>query len=539
MQSALNWKKLATAPDTWWLIGLTGAALLLLGLNLGQVPLKDWDEGLVAQVAKEIWQNPANTWLHPTLWGEPYLNKPPLVHWLIAGLYAVGGVNEWTARLPSAALTLISVPLLYSLSRELFHHHLPAIFATAVYVTSLPVIRNGRFAMLDGAILCFLVLLIWCLLRSRRNYRYLLGMGWALGLLCLTKGVLVALLLGGIALLFLIWDTPRLLKQPYFWLGLGLGCLPAIAWYAAQWMHYGAAFWSQNLVEQSLQRIWTDVEDNGAPPWYYLLELLKYGLPWILFLPAGCKLAWDNRNLSWAKLALVWAGLYFVAISLMTTKLPWYSLPLFPALALLIGAQMAELWQQSRQEGIPQFLAAGSRVWPGLLGLLAVGGCGGAIYFWVWAPAAEADVGLILATAGLTLAIAALLAARQNPQFLSLLVWGTFLALGLLLASPHWAWELAESYPVQPVATLLQSEVPGREPVYTSYPYHRPSLNFYSQRRVVPASQKQLRQVWRQQRAALLVDQGTFAALKLKAARTQPVPMGDSLPWLLVTNDKI
>ncbi|MFM7426742.1 MAG: ArnT family glycosyltransferase, partial [Elainella sp.] len=297
MQSspALGWKKWAMATDTLWLIGLTAAAALLLGINLGQMPLKDWDEGLVAQVAKEIWQNPGSTWLHPTLWGEPYLNKPPLLHWLIAGLYGLGGVNEWTTRLPSASLTLISVPLFYSLSRELFHRRLPALFATAVYLTSLPVVRNGRFAMLDGAILCFLILLVWCLLRSRRDYRYLLGLGWALGLLCLTKGVLVALLLGGIALVFLLWDTPRLLKQPYFWLGLGLGSLPALAWYVAQWAYYGEAFWGQNLVEQSLQRIWTDVEDNGAPPWYYLLELLKYGLPWILFLPAGYRLAWENR----------------------------------------------------------------------------------------------------------------------------------------------------------------------------------------------------------------------------------------------------
>jgi 4-amino-4-deoxy-L-arabinose transferase-like glycosyltransferase len=114
---SLRWK-LSHSLDHLWMLGFTVLASLLLFLNLGDLPLKDWDEGLVAQVAKEIWQAPAGslTWLHPTLWGEPYLNKPPLMHWLIAGLYGLAGLHEWTARLPSASLTLLSVPLLYCLS---------------------------------------------------------------------------------------------------------------------------------------------------------------------------------------------------------------------------------------------------------------------------------------------------------------------------------------------------------------------------------------------------------------------------------------
>lgn len=532
----------AQTIDRLWLWGFTAAAALLLTANLGGLPLKDWDEGLVAQVAREIYQAPAGslTWLFPTLWGEPYFNKPPLLHGLIAAFYAVGGVNEWTARLPSAGLTLASVPLLYSLSRELFHQRLPAVFATLVYLTSLPVIRNGRFAMLDGAVLCWLLLLLWCLLRARRNYRWLLGAGWAFGLLCLTKGVLVGLLLGSIALVFLAIDTPRLLKQPYLWLGLLLGAVPVVLWYGAQWLHYGAAFLGNNLVDQSLARVWTDVEDNGAPPWYYLLELLKYGAPWVLFLPGALKLAWRNRNLSWAKLGLVWAGIYFVAISLMATKLPWYILPLFPALALLIGAYLAELWQQGRQVGVLQFppeLGAGlgaksdkspySRLWIGALGGLGLAGWAAAAYFIGWATPAEANLWPILAVAGATLMAAALLAARQNPQFLAVLGWGTFLALLLLMLSPHWAWELAETYPVRPVAALVQQV--SAEQIYTSYPYNRPSLNFYSQRRVTPAAAKPLRRFWRKGET-LLIDRPTAVELGV----LPPQIIGEAESWLLV-----
>ncbi|MBW4467126.1 MAG: glycosyltransferase family 39 protein [Pegethrix bostrychoides GSE-TBD4-15B] len=515
--------------DQLWTLGFTAAALLLLTVNLG-LPLKDWDEGLVAQVAREIYQAPAGsfTWLFPTLWGEPYFNKPPLLHGLIAMLYGLAGVHEWTARLPSAGLTLASVPLLYRLSRELFHQRLPAIFATLVYLTSLPVIRNGRFAMLDGAILCFLLLLFWALLRSRRDYRWLLGVGGAFGLLCLTKGILVGLLLGGIALAFLAWDTPRLLRQPYLWLGLGLGLVPVAGWYGAQWLHYGTDFLGNNLVEQSLARVWTDVEENGAPLWYYLLELLKYGAPWVLWLPGALKLAWSHRNLSWAKLGLVWAAGYFGAISLMATKLPWYILPLFPALALLLGAHLAELWQQGRQVGIVTHPAKPySRIWIGALGLLGLGGWAGAAYFMGWATPAEANLWPILMVAGATLMAAAGLAARQNPQFIVVLGWGTFLAMLLLMFSPHWAWELAESYPVRPVAALVQQVSEAK--LYTSYPYNRPSLNFYSQRQVMPASSKQLRRSWRKGEP-LLIDRPTAVELGVLPAQI----IGEAETWLLV-----
>jgi 4-amino-4-deoxy-L-arabinose transferase-like glycosyltransferase len=537
-QPTSSWRRHHATVDRLWVIGLTLAATILLTLNLGSVPLKDWDEGLVAQVAREIWQAPAGslTWLHPTLWGEPYFNKPPLVHWFIAGLYAIAGVNEWTARLPSAGFTILSVPLFYGISRAVFHRRLPALFATVVYLTSLAVVRNGRFAMLDGAILCFQLLMIWCLLRARRDYRYLLGAGVAFGLLCLTKGVLVAVLLGGIALVFLAWDTPRLLRQPYLWLGILLGSVPAACWYGAQWLHYGQTFLGNNLVEQSLQRIWADVEGNGAPSWYYLLELLK-GAPWILFLPAGCRLAWTNRNWSWAKLAIVWGSLYFVAISLMATKLPWYILPLFPAIALIVGAQLAEMWQQGKQIGTRQVPADFySPAWLAALSVLGAVGWLGAVYFIGWAPPSESDLGLILATAGAAFTVAAFLVAQQNPQFINILAWGAYLSLLLLLLSPHWAWELAEAYPVRPVAAMIQTYVPTNQKIYTSYPHNRPSLNFYSQHRVLPASEQELKRVWRRDKSAyLLIDRPTLSVLEISPNRIVNAAEG----WLLVTKDRI
>jgi 4-amino-4-deoxy-L-arabinose transferase-like glycosyltransferase len=524
--------------DWLWSLGLLTAAIALLSVNLGGLPLRDWDEGLVAQVAREIWQAPFHslTWLHPTLWGEPYENKPPLLHWLIASAYLLGGVNEWMARLPGALLTAASVPLLYGIGREVFYPRPPAVFAALIYLTSLPVVRQGRLAMLDGAVLCFFLLMMWCVLRARRDYRYALGVGIGFGLVCLTKGVMVGALLGAIALLFLAWDTPRLLLQPYLWLGIMIGCMPVALWYTAQWLYYGQQFLNNNLVEQSLRRVWADVENNHGPLWYYLLELLKYGVPWLLFLPLGFKRTWANRNLSWAKLSLIWAVVYLVAISLMATKLPWYILPLYPALALVGGSELAILWQRGRRASFqPVPTSAYPRSWIAIFALFALVGWAGTLYFGWWSSPTQTDLGLVFAAVGMTMTVVAILIAQQNHEFLAVLIWGTYVSLMLLMVSGHWVWELAETYPVKPVAAVVQQHTPTNQTIYTSYPDNRPSLSFYSDRHVVPASSKDLRQIWRHHASPyLLLDEATMLSLKLKHQKV----LGAAEGWTLVTKDE-
>ena len=97
-----------------WLITLLLGSLILWLIFLGNSPLRDWDEGTVAQVAREIWRAPVGSmgWLYPVLRDQPYHNKPPLIHILIAWTYSLGGVNEFTTRLPSAVLTALGVPIL-------------------------------------------------------------------------------------------------------------------------------------------------------------------------------------------------------------------------------------------------------------------------------------------------------------------------------------------------------------------------------------------------------------------------------------------
>jgi 4-amino-4-deoxy-L-arabinose transferase-like glycosyltransferase len=523
--------------DWQWQLGLGLLAMPLMWVNLGQVALRDWDEGVVALIAREMARSPIGsmTWLYPTTAdGTPYFNKPPLIHWLVALCFQLGGSNEWMARLPGATLTILSVPLLYMIGRELFNQRLPAIFAALTYLTLLPIVRHGRMAMLDGALVCFFLLFVLCILRSRRNLRWSLGVGVALALIAMTKGA-AALLLGAIAVVFLAWDTPRLLTSSYAWLGVGLGCLPAIAWYLAQWHHYGQTFFAENFVNQSLSRAWRTVEQNQGPLWYYLLEILKYAAPWLIFLPQAVSLAWENRNLSWARLLLIWAGGYLAVVSLMQTKLPWYILPIYPALALMVGRQLAEGWRSE------VWLGGGKHsnhtpyplIWAILLGIAAIASIAYGIYLSLTSSDPATDLLVILLAVGITLISAAILIGRQNSEFVLILFWGCYVALFLLMRSPHWLWEVNESYPVKPVAQIIAQHVPAQQVVWTSHRFHRPSLNFYSDRRVLPANIEALKTIWQQDPSSyLLVDPATLRLLNLEQTRQ----LAEAEGWLLVSH---
>lgn len=525
--------------EYFWISLLFIAALLLLCLNLGNLPLRDWDEAIVAQVAKEISvaENPWHAWLHPTLWGEKYFNKPPLVHGLIALLYNwTGEINEFNSRFPSALLTAISVPFVYLIGREIFVLPLPALFSGLIYLTLLPVVRHGRLAMLEGALLCFSVVFFWAILRSRRNLRWSLGVGLALSLICLTKGLMMGVLLVIIAGIFLAWDTPRLLVSVYFWLGIILGSLPLLAWYYLQYTYYGQDFITVNLGSQSLARIKTAVEGNSGSLLYYLWELIKYSFPWLIFSLGGWQLAWQNKVWGWSKLILVWSGIYFLAISLMATKLPWYLLLIYPPLALAGGIQLATVVNITNQKKYPV-------IWQYIFVILTILPIIAAIYLFFGLKNWDLVTIMTLTALSLTMLMTTILLHRRDNQFIPVLFWGMYVALLLFVSSPHWNWELNEYYPVKPVANLIKTEVPSDAQIYINFPWERPSLNFYSQRRVITVPEtEQLQKIWQTQSDAaelyVLITTEAKTSAKFPGAKTiDTVALPGFVDWLLIKKE--
>jgi len=383
------------------------------------------------------------------------------------------------------------------------------------------------------------------LLRSRRDLRYALGAGIGFGLICLTKGVMLGLLLGGIGCLFLVWDTPRLLTSGYLWGGLAIGTLPVAGWYFAQWVHYGQDFININLISESFRRISEPVSNHKGPPWYYLLEILESAWPWQLFYLQGLRLTWENRNFPGPKLVLVWTGVYLLAISVMNTKLPWYVLPVYPAFALAVGSYLAEVWEQmwlpeerEKEPAEERFDAISLLPHPAVLGVLAIVAVVGCIYFSGLVHIGgqirpiERDLQLMLMFVALTMTISAVLLHRKDRQFLLVLIWGTYVTLLVFVASDNWVWELAEDYPVKPIAEIVRTGTPAGQQVFTSHRLPRPSLNFYSERQVIVTDSVTLQEKWQSlPQPYFLLEKPVLKHLGLQNAEI--VKTADD--WVLVT----
>jgi 4-amino-4-deoxy-L-arabinose transferase-like glycosyltransferase len=111
--------------------------------------------------------------------------------------------------------------------------------------------------------------------------------------------------------------------------------------------------------------------------------------------------------------------------------------------------------------------------------------------------------------------ISSILCGRRRALFVLTLLWGWYLALLVFFSSPLWLWELAEDYPVRPVAAMIARTVPADKPVYTSHPYSRPSLDFYSNHRIQPLTSEDLSWRARQDPHSYYLVQGATADLLL------------------------
>ncbi len=508
-------------------ISLFLAALVLFLVNLGNLPLIDLKEGIVAQVAKEIYQGfgLGDNWIFPTLWGEPYLEQPTLVPDLIAIAYKVAGVSEFTTRLPGALLGAVSVLLLYNIGREIFVARLPALFSALVYLTCLPVLRLSRLAMLDGPLLCFELLTIWAILRSRRDFRWSLLAGIGLGLMALTKGILSLQILV-IALVFLLWDTPRLLTSTYYWAGIILGTAPATAWYVSQWFRYHEFKTTGDFFHLFLGDISATAIQVQLFPEYYLLSGLQYLLPWLVVMTMGLKLISLNLQWGWGKLLITWIGIYTILSLAIFSQGYGSILPLYPALALAAGRQLDVV------RNVPSYIAY-PRIWIYSFMLMAAVAAFAGLH-WGIRDYVDFYLPFICGSLAITFTVTAIAIAQREKQFVPLLFWGLFISMFLLIISPHWIWEINTSEPVEPIASLIREHSPAETIIYTSMPKERSSLNFYSDRQIVTQSLTQLKQTWQQNYPVyLLIDPITLEQLDLPQQIIVKSSQFESLKWVL------
>ncbi len=327
--------------------------LLLVGAclfwGLGRPPIRDNNEALYADIAMAM--SHGGSWLIPHLNGVPYIEKPPLLYWLMALSYKVFGLGAWQARLPDALAAWLTSLGCIVLGRRL---RVPLAGRTAALITgtALGWVQIARTILFDPLMsLLWLAALALVMLAEQRESRAL--MRWAmipLGLAVLTKGPVALVLLGLVGLVQLLLSPgsaprPRLLRLFLDPWAIALFLLVAMPWQLlAAWHQSGFAwfFWVNETIGRFLgTRIPPDY--HHGPWWYYLPRLLIGTFQWTPLLLAlalttrRCRADAAGRSAAWARNA---ALTLFVFFSSASDKGAYYLLPVVPLLAWWAGVRL-------------------------------------------------------------------------------------------------------------------------------------------------------------------------------------------------------
>jgi 4-amino-4-deoxy-L-arabinose transferase-like glycosyltransferase len=348
------------APHAWAGIVLLLLTICLFFWGIRSLPLSDPDAGMYADIGTRM--AASGDWMTPRFNGLRYLEKPPLLYWLIALIYRLTGPSEWGAHLWPAIAGVAGVAMTYGLGREMFGPSV-GLLSGLILATS---IGYFAFAKVVSTDLLFVAFLSLALLAFWRWYRSHVG-GWRLllyggmGFAVMTKGVIGLLLPGLIIASFLALtrDLPTV-KRLGLWWGIPLVMAVALPW------HLGVAllheeFFSFYVIDNHVLRFLGQrafVEDDVPLSFLgFLAATLMLFVPWSLCLPAALRdsarklreATPEGKSLVFISL---WGGLIIFFFALSPLKLEHYGLPAFPALAVLVGKYWGDRLQAVRKPSV-------------------------------------------------------------------------------------------------------------------------------------------------------------------------------------------
>lgn len=322
-------------------------------------------DAVQAQIAHNMLQS--GDWVTARLDGIAYLEKSPLIYWIMAVSFKIFGVHDWAARLP---LAFINIALCWVTARFAMwaFDRRAGIYSGTILATCVGIFLFTRILIPDAALTLTIALALWSFLRlldpferRRTTWFFVLYISLACGLLL--KGLIAAVFPVAIAAIYLVitreTSVRELAKRVHPLAGFALLMLIAAPWHILatirnppyfDWtMHsnpgeYHGFFWFYFLNEHLFRflNLRYPRDYNTVPRlWFWLLHFV-WLFPWSVTFVAAFRHNYRpvSREGKVRLLALIWIGFVLLFFTLSTTQ-EYYSLPIYPALAILLGSDLA------------------------------------------------------------------------------------------------------------------------------------------------------------------------------------------------------
>ena len=322
-------------------------------------------DAVQAQISRNMLDS--GDWVTARLDGVAYLEKAPLVYWTMASSFLVFGAHDWAARIP-IALAAIALCLLTAAFGSWAFGRKAGFYAGLCLATCVGLYLFTRILIPDVMLTGAIALSMWAFLRALeedephpRFWAFLLAAGMGIGLLL--KSLIAMVFPCGAALAYLALTRQLFRKRTWQrlhpWTGAAVILLIAAPWHALATLRNPPAFaftlhsgpgvyhgflWFYFINEQLLRFLnMRYPRDYNTVPrlWFWLLNLL-WLFPWSVYFPALKRLSFKPADRAGRArlLALCWAGFILVFFTFSTTQ-EYYTMPCYPAFALLLGSAMA------------------------------------------------------------------------------------------------------------------------------------------------------------------------------------------------------
>lgn len=331
----------------WLLILLVAVAALFPGI--AAIPVMDRDEGRYAQATKQMMET--GDYVDIRLQDQPRYGYPAGTYWIKAASAELFGGAEapiWAYRLPSFLAGIVAVLGTAWLAARIGG---PAagVGAGMLLATALVVAVESRTARSDALLLATVVVAqaaLWRLTKlteDRPAFRGAPLVFWlAHGVGVLIKGPIITLVVGLTVAAWCLWHRDRsLLRRLRILPGLGVTALLVLPWLIAITVKVGPAYIEEAIGRSMMGKVATGDRAHGAPPGYHLVVLFAAFWPGSLLIGAAAALAWVRRRDADIRFLICWFVPTFLVFEAVATKLPHYTMPTYPALAVMAGLVLA------------------------------------------------------------------------------------------------------------------------------------------------------------------------------------------------------
>jgi len=331
-------------------------SLLLIFFQLGTPSLWQGDEGIYAEIAREMLES--GDLITPHYNYVPRFDKPPLYFWLTALIYPFFGFASFAVRFWPAIFGLATVFLVFFLGKKIWNSKV-GLCSALIFLTSFQNVVQSRVAVMDTMLTFWFLLSIYLFLHwyDSKKWCYFYYAAIAMGFATLTKGPIGFLFPGLVLVISLIVRKElNLLFNKRIILAILIFFIVTLPWYIAVYMANGMSFISDFFCYQNIARYTKAIEQHGAPWYFYFLVVLFGFFPWVTFLlfpiieliKKTIFLIRGNSKTKEYPFAIlflaIWTFFVFIFFSFSQSKLPGYVFPIFPVLSLFVGRSFLSMF---------------------------------------------------------------------------------------------------------------------------------------------------------------------------------------------------